>query len=199
MYGARKPAAAAPLPPACCCACRLVGPCVLGGLRPRLLLITTPNWEYNAVLRAAERLAAQRAAAPKAAPPTAGNGGRGGSGAGRSLAALPPGSEWPGPPGRDGLPLRCADHRFEWTRAEFRSWARGLAAEWGYDVRCGCPCAAVTGRGPMCGWIRAVIAGWSKGTTAKAAGCAVRRHRASRSLATLLRSSSLPLKMSTCV
>ncbi len=137
---------------------------MLGGLRPRLLLVTTPNWEYNAVLRAAERLAAQRAAPQAAATaaarrgaaatPTAAvagaesnggesNGGKcsggvgGGSGGnGGGLAALPPSSGWPGPPGRDGLPLRCADHRFEWSRAEFRSWAAGLAAEWGYDVRC---------------------------------------------------------------
>ena len=27
------------------------------------------------------------------------------------------------------------DHRFEWTRAEFRAWAEGLAAEHGYSVR----------------------------------------------------------------
>ena len=31
--------------------------------------------------------------------------------------------------------LRNKDHRFEWTRAEFRSWAEGLAGETGYQVR----------------------------------------------------------------
>lgn len=30
--------------------------------------------------------------------------------------------------------LRHADHRFEWTRAEFRSWAEKVAAVHGYDV-----------------------------------------------------------------
>ncbi|HEX8008354.1 MAG TPA: methyltransferase, partial [Trebonia sp.] len=37
-----------------------------------------------------------------------------------------------------GLPegaLRHPDHRFEWTRAEFSSWARRVAAAYGYDVR----------------------------------------------------------------
>jgi hypothetical protein len=37
-----------------------------------------------------------------------------------------------------GLPegaLRHPDHRFEWTRAEFGSWARRVAAAYGYDVR----------------------------------------------------------------
>ncbi|EFJ41719.1 hypothetical protein VOLCADRAFT_98326 [Volvox carteri f. nagariensis] len=110
---------------------QLLGPCVLGGLRPRLLLVTTPNWEYNLVMRTCEQLAAEAATTAAAAnrrkPNSAG-----------SPAPVPvpavPGAHWPGPPGRDGLPLRCGDHRFEWTRGEFRSWAEGLAGRWGYDV-----------------------------------------------------------------
>ncbi|MFD0688911.1 3' terminal RNA ribose 2'-O-methyltransferase Hen1 [Actinomadura fibrosa] len=38
----------------------------------------------------------------------------------------------------DGLApgaMRHPDHRFEWTRAEFRAWAEGVAAEHGYRVR----------------------------------------------------------------
>lgn len=35
------------------------------------------------------------------------------------------------PPGR----MRHRDHRFEWTRDEFASWARRVATERGYDVR----------------------------------------------------------------
>jgi hypothetical protein len=31
--------------------------------------------------------------------------------------------------------LRHRDHRFEWTRAEFRAWAERVAAEYGYGVR----------------------------------------------------------------
>jgi hypothetical protein len=30
---------------------------------------------------------------------------------------------------------RHDDHRFEWTRAEFQSWATGVASEYGYRVR----------------------------------------------------------------
>jgi 3' terminal RNA ribose 2'-O-methyltransferase Hen1 len=37
-------------------------------------------------------------------------------------------------PGLDGGP-RHRDHRFEWTRAEFGSWADGVAARHGYEVR----------------------------------------------------------------
>jgi 3' terminal RNA ribose 2'-O-methyltransferase Hen1 len=31
--------------------------------------------------------------------------------------------------------FRHRDHRFEWTRAEFRAWAAATAATYGYDVR----------------------------------------------------------------
>jgi 3' terminal RNA ribose 2'-O-methyltransferase Hen1 len=31
--------------------------------------------------------------------------------------------------------FRHSDHRFEWTRAEFRAWAERVAADHGYDVR----------------------------------------------------------------
>lgn len=37
---------------------------------------------------------------------------------------------------RDGR-LRHPDHRFEWTRREFRAWAQGVAARHGYAVRFG--------------------------------------------------------------
>ena len=33
-----------------------------------------------------------------------------------------------------GYPLRDPDHRFEWTRAEFRTWAEGLAKQFGYTA-----------------------------------------------------------------
>lgn len=56
--------------------------------RPRTVVVTTPNAEYD--------------------------------------ARLPP-----RPPGA----LRSRDHRFEWTRAELRAWAEGVAARRGYAVR----------------------------------------------------------------
>jgi hypothetical protein len=31
--------------------------------------------------------------------------------------------------------LRHRDHRFEWTRAEFRTWAEGIAERFGYTCR----------------------------------------------------------------
>ncbi|MEW6157441.1 MAG: 3' terminal RNA ribose 2'-O-methyltransferase Hen1 [Verrucomicrobiota bacterium] len=40
--------------------------------------------------------------------------------------------KWPAlPAGR----MRHRDHRFEWTRAEFQAWAKGVAARFGYRVR----------------------------------------------------------------
>ncbi|MFC9230843.1 3' terminal RNA ribose 2'-O-methyltransferase Hen1 [Streptomyces decoyicus] len=63
---------------------------VFGAARPRTVVVTTPNVEYNV-----------------------------------RWESLPAGR------------VRHADHRFEWTREEFRQWAREVAARHGYEVRFG--------------------------------------------------------------
>lgn len=60
---------------------------VFGAARPRTVLVTTPNVEYNV-----------------------------------RWETLPAGH------------VRHGDHRFEWTRGEFRAWAAGVAARHGYEV-----------------------------------------------------------------
>ena len=38
----------------------------------------------------------------------------------------------------EGLPagkFRHRDHRFEWTREQFQTWAKGVAERFGYEVR----------------------------------------------------------------
>jgi len=55
--------------------------------RPRRVIVTTPNVEYNA-----------------------------------KFEGMAPGA------------FRHGDHRFEWTRAEFRSWAEDVASRYGYTV-----------------------------------------------------------------
>ncbi|MFF4058940.1 3' terminal RNA ribose 2'-O-methyltransferase Hen1 [Streptomyces sp. NPDC001668] len=60
---------------------------VFGAARPRTVLVTTPNVEYNV-----------------------------------RWESLPVGH------------VRHGDHRFEWTRAEFRTWASSVAERHGYDV-----------------------------------------------------------------
>ncbi|HEX7831051.1 MAG TPA: 3' terminal RNA ribose 2'-O-methyltransferase Hen1, partial [Thermoanaerobaculia bacterium] len=58
---------------------------ILGDAKPRLLVVTTPNIEFNVRF---ESLAKGR--------------------------------------------LRHRDHRFEWTRAEFRAWCERVAQQYGY-------------------------------------------------------------------
>lgn len=60
---------------------------VFGSARPRTVLVTTPNVEYNV-----------------------------------RWESLPAGH------------VRHGDHRFEWTREEFRSWAAEVARQYGYGV-----------------------------------------------------------------
>ena len=59
-----------------------------GASRPKTIVLTTPNREYNA-----------------------------------RWESLPAGQ------------FRHRDHRFEWTRSEFESWAAAVAERWGYSVR----------------------------------------------------------------
>ncbi|MFE0511151.1 3' terminal RNA ribose 2'-O-methyltransferase Hen1 [Streptomyces sp. NPDC058964] len=63
---------------------------VFGHARPRTVLVTTPNVEYNV-----------------------------------RWETLPAGH------------VRHGDHRFEWTRAEFRAWARAVAERHGYEIAFG--------------------------------------------------------------
>jgi syndecan 1 len=82
---------------------QFLGASVLGGLQPRELLVSTPNWDYNSTMQAAIRskLAAAAASLAASAP----------KGGDETWAAVETCAEWPGPPGRDGLPLRCGDHK----------------------------------------------------------------------------------------
>ena len=61
---------------------------VFGGMAPGLVVVTTPNREYNALFE-----------------------------------GMAPGA------------LRHGDHRFEWTRQEYKDWAEGVAGRFGYEVR----------------------------------------------------------------
>jgi 3' terminal RNA ribose 2'-O-methyltransferase Hen1 len=61
---------------------------LFGAARPKTILLTTPNVEYNARFE-----------------------------------------------GLQDATLRHSDHRFEWTRVEFETWARDMADRFGYDVR----------------------------------------------------------------
>ena len=87
-----------------------VGASILGGLKPQSLIVSTPNWSYNSVMRESEKIISKR-------------------------GGVEGGAAWPGPPDREGNPMRCNDHRFEWTAEEFRHWAHPIAKIHGYMVR----------------------------------------------------------------
>ena len=48
--------------------------------------------------------------------------------------AATPGGDLDPPPPLESLELRNSDHKFEWTRAEFREWADAPGARHGYTV-----------------------------------------------------------------
>ncbi|KAF8244679.1 hypothetical protein K440DRAFT_609119 [Wilcoxina mikolae CBS 423.85] len=77
---------------------------LLGRLKPRVCVVTTPNRDFNALFDYLESL---------------------------DLSV----EKFEGFR-REGVPYRMRhhDHRFEWTRREFRVWAREAAEKFGYDV-----------------------------------------------------------------
>ncbi|MDR2442044.1 MAG: 3' terminal RNA ribose 2'-O-methyltransferase Hen1 [Deltaproteobacteria bacterium] len=72
--------------------------------RPRLIIITTPNFEYNEKFGAKFKLESESNLEPKPKP------------------GLGPGQ------------LRHGDHRFEWTREQFQSWAKEVSERNGYEA-----------------------------------------------------------------
>lgn len=86
------------------------GECALGTLCPRILMVSTPNVEYNPILQR-NTLDSKN------------------DSAGEDLTE--------DVEGKSGLPckFRNYDHKFEWTRKQFSDWALKLASQYGYDVQ----------------------------------------------------------------
>ena len=114
-----------------------LGEALLGRCAPRTLIVTTPNKEFNLNLMVC--CSEVKTRGHECA-------GRGREGitfdairADRSLCKgcrLYTSLRNHAPrPALELYKLRQADHRFEWTRGEFRKWAAELAAQHGYDVR----------------------------------------------------------------
>ena len=82
----------------------LLGDVVFSSFCPRILIISTPNYEYNVVL--------QRC----------------------NPASQVPEEESDEKSSLQSCKFRNHDHKFEWTREQFGRWASNLAAQHGYSV-----------------------------------------------------------------
>lgn len=76
------------------------GDVVLSYFRPKLLILSTPNYEYNVILQNVQK---QEDEADESSQ-------------------------------SQGCRFRNHDHKFEWTREQFNSWAIELAAKHNYSV-----------------------------------------------------------------
>ncbi|TDL25658.1 hypothetical protein BD410DRAFT_784698 [Rickenella mellea] len=92
-------------------------PVLLGRYRPRLFLVTTPNYEFNSLF------SPPPSATPSASLPT--------------TAYMRSSKGFPDPTHRTTRVFRHSDHKFEWTRAEFAAWCSEASERWGYDVYIG--------------------------------------------------------------
>lgn len=82
-------------------------PVLLGAYHPRLFLVTTPSYTFNA----------------RFSPPELG-----------STEKIRQGG-YLDPTGRTDRVFRHSDHKFEWTVEEFTEWCTEAAQEWGYTVQ----------------------------------------------------------------
>ena len=93
--------------------------------RPRMVVITTPNREYNVLfagLNSSSEFGTRSAELDSGAvelPPS---------------PAPSPSAGTNHPTQGEGRRLRHRDHRFEWTRVEFESWAARVSEKYGYEV-----------------------------------------------------------------
>lgn len=85
----------------------LFGDVVLSSFRPRILIISTPNYEYNVVLQ------------------------------GSNTISQEPEEESDEKSSLPLCRFRNHDHKFEWTREQFSCWASDLAARHNYNVEFG--------------------------------------------------------------
>jgi len=114
-----------------------LGAALLGRCAPRALIVTTPNIEYNLnnmVHCSKERSASATCRArnrPAPADPSRLKKMIASDELCKGCALFISGQA----PPFEQYPMRNKDHRFEWTRAEFRRWAEGLGEEYGYDAR----------------------------------------------------------------
>lgn len=95
-----------------------LGESVLGRLVPRVWMVSTPNVEYNPIIQGLEWDPASSSLSDSSTDTL--------REAAERTKTMP-----------DPSKFRNHDHRFEWTRAEFRQWASKLAAQYGYQVRFG--------------------------------------------------------------
>lgn len=96
---------------------------ILGRYSPRLFLMTTPCYDFNQLFTPPEDPTSQIPSSDVS-----------------SLAYNPTIVREGGfldPTGRTTRVFRHDDHKFEWTRDEFKSWCISQAEQWGYDVEYG--------------------------------------------------------------
>lgn len=128
----------------------LFGITILGKLQPRVLIVSTPNFEYNPILQglAWDPLtnSLNRSGGPidsnsiedRTRTGTHSDSTLGSMekrirlSDGKESATANGGSN--GTIGQQAVKFRNEDHRFEWTRAEFRAWASTNAKDYEYDV-----------------------------------------------------------------
>ncbi|CAM6105309.1 unnamed protein product [Calypogeia fissa] len=120
----------------------MFGITILGKLQPKVLIVSTPNFEYNPILQGLEwdpttnsLTSTQQSIEDTNTQDRVRTGSHPDSilGSMEKRIRLSDGSS-NGRVAQQAVKFRNEDHRFEWTRAEFRAWASKMAEDYKYDV-----------------------------------------------------------------
>lgn len=90
---------------------------LFGSYRPRIIVITTPNYDFNKFFNKAKQASANEVS--------------------REMGEKPEDetkSSFKDPTGRTDRYFRDDDHKFEWTEEEFQSWCEGITSRFDYTV-----------------------------------------------------------------
>jgi hypothetical protein len=90
---------------------------LFGNYRPRIIVITTPNYDFNKFFNKAKQACADEAS--------------------RDMGEKPEDetkSSFKDPTGRTDRYFRDDDHKFEWTEEEFKEWCEGITSKFDYTV-----------------------------------------------------------------
>lgn len=105
---------------------------LFGSYRPRIIVITTPNYDFNQYFAKAKQPSPSSSSTALVQSSDQGKEER--TPSGEKLTEDETKNSFKDPTGRTDRYFRDDDHKFEWTEAEFKKWCEGITSKYDYTV-----------------------------------------------------------------
>ncbi|KAK9893735.1 hypothetical protein P389DRAFT_174580 [Cystobasidium minutum MCA 4210] len=107
---------------------------LFGSYRPRIIVITTPNYDFNQYFSKAKQQPPSSSSSALVTSDTAKDAKEERMPSGEKLTEDETKNSFEDPTGRTDRYFRDEDHKFEWTEAEFKEWCEGITSKFDYTV-----------------------------------------------------------------